>query len=55
MPLIESALAEKKVQAARPDYEADLGAPKATKDADAEDGDESEKNEGNADDDEEEK
>lgn len=34
LPLIEVALAEKKAQAARPDYEVDLNAAKISKDAD---------------------
>lgn len=37
LPLIEVALAEKKVQAARPDYEADVSDTKITKDGEAED------------------
>jgi hypothetical protein len=41
LPLIEAALAKKEVQAARPDYEADLGAAKTSKTADTE-GDEEE-------------
>jgi hypothetical protein len=47
--LIEAALAEKKVQPARPDYEADLGATKTEKIADtggaegAEEGEEAER------------
>ncbi|KAH7410060.1 transcriptional Coactivator p15-domain-containing protein [Phaeosphaeria sp. MPI-PUGE-AT-0046c] len=53
LPLLEVALAEKKAQAARPDYEVDLSAAKATKDADAAEGDKVEKARGDADDDEE--
>ena len=54
LPLIEVALAEKKVQAARPDYEADSGGAKITKDGGAEDGEEADKVAVDADNDEEE-